>query len=207
MRHELKATLICIMAMHGIAYASRADAADLPGNSSRSVPVFATNWAGAYAGLHLGYGFGRARSADIDGFLGGVHAGINAQTDRIVYGGEIGLSYAGIDYRGFTETFRQKWLGTGKLRLGYSFERFLPFVSAGLAFTNGTMKAGGAKSGNIHLGYVIGIGGEMMLTDKVSATIQYNHYRFGSETYNVAPTPRNTNIVTNEVRVGINYRF
>lgn len=207
MRFDLKSTLVCIAVLSGISFAIRAEAADLPGSSNRSTPIFATNWAGAYAGVHLGYGFGRARSADIDGFLGGAQVGINFQADRLVYGGELSLSYGAVDYRGFAETFKQKWLTAGKVRLGYAFERFLPFISVGLAYSNATMKAGGAKSTNGHIGYVLGIGGEMMLTDRVSATIQYNHYRFGSETYNVLPASRNSNIVTNEIRAGLNYRF
>lgn len=207
MRHSLKSTLICIALLNGISYASRAQAADLPGKSTYSTPVFASNWAGFYGGVHLGYGFGRSRSADIDGFVGGVHGGFNLQSDRVVFGGELDLNYSGVDYRAFTETFRQKWGGSARARVGYAFERFLPFVTGGLAFTSATMKAGGTKETNIHLGYVVGIGGEMMITNNVSANLQLLHYRFGAETYNVLPAARNANIVVNELRIGMNYRF
>jgi outer membrane immunogenic protein len=207
MRHSLKSTLICIALLNGIFYASRGHAADLPGKSTYSTPVFASNWAGFYGGVHLGYGFGRSRTADIDGFVGGLHGGFNLQSDRVVFGGELDLNYSGVDYRAFTETFRQKWGGSARARVGYAFERFLPFVTGGLAFTSGTMKAGGAKETNVHLGYVVGIGGEMMITNNVSANLQLLHYRFGAETYNVLPAARNANIVVNELRIGMNYRF
>lgn len=191
----------------GLAAAGAGQAADLPRNNSfSSTPVFASNWAGFYAGAHLGYSFGRSRSADMDGFKGGLQVGHNWQTDRFVYGLEGDLAYAGIDYRGFTESFRQKWLSTGRARLGYSFDRVLPFVTGGIAYSSATMKAGGAKETNGHFGYVIGVGAEMMLTDKVSASVQYLHYRFNSQTYSVVPA-RNANIINNEVRVGLNYRF
>ena len=182
--------------------------ADMPrrNNSFAPAPIFTTNWAGFYAGGHLGYVFGRARSADMDGFKGGLQAGYNFQMDRLVIGGEGDIAYSGVDYRGFTESFRQKWIGSGRVRLGYAFERFLPFVTAGFAYTTGTMKAGGAKQSNGHVGYVVGLGGEMMLSDRVSASVQYLHYRFEGQTYNVVPA-RNANIVNNEVRVGLNYRF
>ncbi len=207
MRHFFKSTLVCIALMAGIANVSRVQAADLPRNNTYSTPAFASSWAGFYGGLHLGYGFGRSRSADLDGFLGGLHGGFNLQSDRVVFGGELDLSYSGVDYRAFTETFRQKWLGSGRVRLGYAFERFLPFVTGGLAYTSGTMKAGGAKETNGHFGYVLGVGGEMMVTDRVSVNLQYLHYRFGAETYNVLPAARSANIVTNELRIGMNYRF
>ncbi len=201
---KILATTVCLA---GFAAAVQVQAADLqrrPGYSP--TPVFATNWAGFYAGAHLGYVFGRSRSADLDGFKGGLQLGHNWQIDRLVIGGEADIAYAGIDYRGFTESFRQKWIGSGRVRVGYAFERFLPFVTGGIAYTTGTMKAGGAKSSNGHIGYVIGLGGEMMLTDRVSASVQYLHYRFEGQTYNVVPA-RNANIVNNEIRVGVNYRF
>lgn len=207
MRHHLKSTLICIAVLSGISYASRAHAADLPGNKPFYTPMFSANWGGLYGGLHLGYASGRTRSADIDGFVGGAHVGFNMQGGPIVVGGELDLNYAGVDYRAFADTFRQKWGGSARARIGYAFERFLPFVTGGLAFTSGTMKAGGAKESNIHTGYVVGIGGEMMITSNVSANIQLLHYRYGAQTYNVLPLSRNANIVTNEIRIGMNYRF
>lgn len=207
MRAIIRKSLGISFVLASLAVGSQVQAADLPrGNSFSSTPTFARNWAGFYAGGHLGYAFGRSRSADMDGFKGGAQIGYNAQMDQFVIGGEADLAYSGIDYRGFTESFRQKWVGSGRVRLGYAYDRFLPFVTAGFAYTTGTMKAGGAKQTNGHIGYVIGLGGEMMLTDKVSATLQYLHYRFNSETYNVVPA-RNANIVNNEIRVGLNYRF
>ncbi len=212
MRPSMKSTLICIALMSGITYGKQAVAGDLPGARRQqavnySQPMLASNWAGVYAGLHLGYGFGRARSADIDGFLGGVHGGVNFQSGQIVYGGELDLTYGRVDYRGFADTFQQKWLASARGRVGYAFDRFMPFVTAGLAYTNATMKAGGGKDSHGHIGYVLGIGGEMMLTDKVSANLQLLHYRFDSETYRVLPAARNSNVVTNELRIGVNYRF
>jgi outer membrane immunogenic protein len=191
----------------GLSAYSAAIAADLPGNRSSSMPMLASNWAGLYGGLHLGYGFGRSRSADMSGFIGGGTLGLNLQSGSVVYGAELDLGYSNVDYRAFADTFRQKWLGSARGRIGIAYERFLPFITAGVAFTNGTMKAGGAKESNAHAGFVVGVGGEMMVTEKVSATVQFLHYRFNSQTYNVLPTARNANIVTNELRVGINYHF
>ncbi len=207
MRYNPKAMLFLVAGLSGISCVNQANSADLPGKTQNYTPAFTTNWAGVYGGLHLGYGTGRARSADIDGFIAGIHGGVNFQIDRVVVGGELDLNYAGVDFRSFTETFRQKWLGSGRVRLGYAFERFLPFVTAGVAYSSATMKAGGGSATNGHLGFVVGVGGEMMITDKISSNIQLLHYRFGAENYSVPLGIRNTNIITNEIRIGLNYRF
>lgn len=208
MRGFGKTLLGAAMAVGAMSSVLPAYSADMPrrNNSFAPAPIFSTSWAGFYAGGHLGYVFGRARSADMDGFKGGLQAGYNVQMDRLVIGGEADIAYSGVDYRGFTESFRQKWIGSGRVRLGYAFERFLPFVTAGFAYTTGTMKAGGVKQSNGHVGYVVGLGGEMMLSERVSASVQYLHYRFEGQTYSVVPA-RNANIVNNEIRVGLNYRF
>jgi outer membrane immunogenic protein len=207
MRRALSSIASTMVLAGSLLYPTLGRSADLPGARASSVPMMATNWAGAYVGGNLGYAFGQARGADLDGFKAGVQLGVNFQTDRLVYGAELDLGYGGIDYRGFADTFRQKWIGSGRARVGYAFDRFMPFVTGGIAFTNATMKAGGAKESNTHVGYVIGIGGEMMVTDKLSASLQLLHYRFNSQTYNVLPAARNANIVTNELRIGVNYRF
>lgn len=197
-----------VIAIGSLAFMIQARAADFLGRSNvRSVPIMVSNWAGLYGGVHLGYGFGRSRTADISGFLGGFQLGYNVQSGQLVYGIEGDLGYGNVNYRAFAETFRQKWVGSGRVRIGYAFDRFLPFVTGGVAFTNATMKDGGAKEANGHVGYVVGVGSEMMLTNSISASLQLLHYRFNSQNYNVLPVSRNANIMTNELRVGLNYRF
>lgn len=207
MRRAITSIASTMVLAGSLLYPALVRAADFPGARNSAVPMMATNWAGAYVGGNLSYGFGQTRAANIDGFKAGVQLGVNFQADRLVFGGELDLGYGDIDYRGFADTFRQKWIGSGRARLGYSFDRFLPFVTAGLAYTSATMKAGGVKEDNTHFGYVVGIGGEMMVTDKISTTLQFLHYRFNSQTYNVLPASRSASIVTNELRIGVNYRF
>lgn len=212
MRFDLKSTLIFIAILNGAFYSKSVYAADLPNRGAYSTPVLANNgyganWTGFYAGGHLGYGFGKANNADISGFLGGVQGGFNYQIDRAVLGLEADVSYSGIDYRGFTDTFRQKWLMSGRARLGYSIDRFMPYVTVGVAYSTATMKAAGGKSDNSHLGFVMGLGAEALLTDHMTARVEYLHYRFGSETYAIPLATRNTEITTNALRFGVNYKF
>lgn len=208
MRQVLKNTLVSLALLSSVAAVARVEAADLGSNrSSYSTPMLTANWAGLYAGAHIGYGFGRSRNADMNGFIGGLHLGFNLQTDRLVYGVEGDFNYSGVDYRGFTDTFRQKWTGSLRGRVGYAYDRFLPFFTGGFDFSNAHMKGGGAKADNTHAGFVVGVGAEAMVTEKISATVQLLHHRNGAKTYNILPGARSANIVTNELRIGFNYRF
>lgn len=212
MRQGIGKLLIYIALVNGAALYSKANAADLPNRGNYSGPAFANpanaiNWAGLYVGAQLGYATGKANNANISGFLAGGQAGYNFQVDKAVFGLEADLSYSGIDYRGFADTFRQKWLMSGRARIGYSFDRFLPYVTGGLAYSTATMKAPTGKSDNGHTGFVLGVGAETMLTDKVSARVEFLHYRFGAETYAIPLATRSTRITTNALRFGLNYRF
>ncbi len=96
--------------------------------------------AGFYLGLNTHYGWGKANGASL---MASALAAISAITSSPAGASSVSrgdLGYTGIDYRGFTIRFRQKWLGSGRLRAGYAFERFLPFITGGFAYTNGTLK-------------------------------------------------------------------
>ena len=210
MRNALKTTFVSLAMLASAAALQRANAADLGyrKQSSSYLPTMAAvNWGGMYGGLHVGYGSGRARNADTNGFIGGAQLGFNIQADKLVFGAEADIHYTGIDYHGFTDAFRQKWAGSLRGRIGYAYDRFLPFLTAGVGFTSAHMKAGGAKDDNVHAGYILGAGAEYMFTDRVSGVVQYLHRRDGAKTYSVLPASRSTTMVTNEIRIGINYHF
>ena len=68
------------------------------------------------------------------------------------------------------------------------------------------MKTATGKDDQAHFGYVIGAGVEAMLTDRVSARVEFLHYGFGSQTYSV-PASRRTSVQNNLLRFGMSYRF
>lgn len=214
MRMNFRSTLICLALFAGIALPVKSHAGDLPGqrNTYQQAPMLANpaygvNWAGFYAGAHLGYGFATAMNTDINGFIGGVQVGANYQAGQIVFGGEFDVSYAGLDNRGFADKFQQKWLVSGRGRLGYAIDRFLPYLTAGLAVSPSVYKNASGNTENNHVGLVLGVGGEVMITERITARGEWLHYRFGSENYTIGATSRNTDITTNTLRVGLNYRF
>lgn len=210
MHAHLRSTLICIALAHGALYSAKAVAADFPGarnsNSGYSVPGAPVNWQGFYLGLNTHYGWGKANAASLSGFGIGGHAGYNFQSGPGVFGVEGDVGYTGIDYRGFADTFRQKWLASGRLRAGYALDRFLPYVTGGFAYTDGTLKTATGRDDQGHFGYVVGVGAEAMLTQNVSARVEFLHYGFSRETYN-APGARRIGPQNNLLRFGLSYKF
>jgi outer membrane immunogenic protein len=121
-------------------------------------------WAGWYAGLHAGYGFGdttvtlagagvpglalpRSFKLSPEGFLAGAQIGYNGQWGNFVLGGEADIAYSSIrdkqtvrDNAGaVTGTLaaeqRLDWFGTVRGRLGYVlFQDWLIYGTGGLAY-------------------------------------------------------------------------
>ncbi|MCX8572977.1 outer membrane protein [Aminobacter sp. MET-1] len=184
-------------------------AACLPAAASDalSTPPAGFVWTGGYAGVHLGYGGGRTTVTELDfytfsefgdtqfkfnsnGFLGGVHAGYNWQSGQLVYGVEVDLTGANIDNTvansmlpRSNESFSTSvdWFSTARVRLGYSIDRFLPFVTGGFAFgharssydDNDAAQNNHAIADNVVAGWTIGAGAQYALTDNWSLRAEY----------------------------------
>jgi outer membrane immunogenic protein len=170
------------------------------------------NWSGFYIGANAGYGWARASasvtgtggfvgdaSEDLDGGVFGVQAGYNWQIGRTVIGVET-------DFQGSTQKASETatcaaatcgtavtatrdsklpWFGTTRLRLGYAFDRVLPYVTAGV---------------------------EVGLTPNWSAKVEYLYLDSGTVTTTATVNGYGTvtedeRLKNNIVRGGINYRF
>lgn len=118
----------------------------------------AYNWSGIYVGGQVGYALGNADyiyepddpiadstydyAHDPDGFIGGVYAGYNYQfANRVVLGGEADIAWGNVEDSAFapgddqySATTEINWTGAARMRLGYAFDRFLPYVAGGIAF-------------------------------------------------------------------------
>jgi outer membrane immunogenic protein len=172
------------------------------------VPVAVSyDWTGAYVGAHVGYAWANTTINDLDdysfslnpdelefdfdsdGIVGGVHVGYNWQSGQFVFGAEADIAATGIDNTidnpmipGSGETFATNidWFGTLRGRLGYAVDRFLPFVSGGLAF--GDIESSyndpldgvvSAVASDVVFGWTIGAGAEYALTDRWSLRAEY----------------------------------
>jgi outer membrane immunogenic protein len=179
-----------------LVFGAPAQAADAPvrGPYYKAEPVF--NWTGFYVGGHVGYGWGDLGGADVDGFLGGVQAGVNWQFSRNwVIGFEADIAATDIGVGGL----RQDWLFTARARLGYTFDRTLLYVTAGIAATDTNAAAISGFAGGVY-----GFGIEHAFAPRWSAKIEYLYVDYGTE---IVPIFGGVSLDNSLIRFGVNYRF
>jgi len=189
------------------------------------------NWTGFYIGAEAGYGFGGAvthqeRFAvgtassgefDLSGGLVGATAGYNYQFNKIVLGAEADFAWS--DIKGVTLELcagpcstEVRSFGTARARIGYAWDRFLPYVTGGVAFGNVEGGFDGPvlppiTGSDFRTGWTIGGGVEMALWQRWSAKVEYLYYDLGRFDYGAISGTLSTNANGNIVRVGLNYRF
>jgi outer membrane immunogenic protein len=211
----------------GAASASAADIARRP--LPAKAPVYVTpayNWTGLYVCINGGYGFGRSsfnntlgtQGFDVNGGLVGGTIGYNYQVGQVVFGLEGDVDWSDIRgsspatgvCAGGTCSFRNDWLGTVRGRLGYAFDRFMPYVTGGVAFGNlKTLAPGFSGQDTTNAGWTAGGGLEFAINGPWTAKIEYLYVDLGNDTCGVpnCGVSTNTDFHTNIVRAGLNYRF
>jgi outer membrane immunogenic protein len=184
----------------------------------------AHDWSGSYFGLQIGGGFGDSRHTDtagattgdfdIDGVIGGYTTGYNWQSGNLVFGLEGDTSLSNLE--GSTTVAcpgvcysEVNWLSTYRVRLGWAMDRFLPYVTGGVAL--GGVKAGqvtgGFRTSKTRAGWAAGGGLEVALSDLWSAKVEYLHADLGDATYTVAIPVEADFSDIDIVRVGVNRKF
>ncbi len=166
------------------------------------------NWSGFYVGGNVGYGRGSAIGGDSGGFLGGLQAGYNFQVSpKTVFGFETDISFTSIDDTVGVAKFGVDYLGTVRARLGYSVDRVMFYATGGAAYGRGNLEVGGLSNKEFHWGWTIGAGMEAMVTQNVSAKLEYLYVDLSDRTYQSILGPRSVGYNTSLVRGGVNYRF
>src|ERR1017187_7517219 len=206
-----------------VASAMSAQAADLPGRSNspsyyKAPPELPFSWTGFYAGINGGYAWGQSSWSDPavgadSGKLNtsGVVLGIETDGDWMgIKGSTAGTGgVCAIDGGGQCQT-QQSWLGTTRARVGYAFDRWLPYVTGGVAYGNIQAVQPTGTSTNTNVGWTAGAGLEYSIDRNWSAKVEYLHIDLGTATFMGAASGTSTLTVpvTNElVRVGVNYHF
>ncbi len=232
----MKSILLASALLFGLG--SVAAAADAPVDEVVVVDT-AYNWSGVYVGVQAGYGWGNNQYGftvesssvdfDSDGFVGGLTVGANWQSGSFVYGVEADVSYA--DVNGSTLVNATPcleegcsadldWYGTGRVRLGYAINNFLPYVTGGFAVggVSGTADIGACTNGDpgscsyddTEFGWSAGLGVEWGLTQQVSVKAEYLHVDFGTPDFSNIPGAGFASVeelTLDTVRIGLNYRF
>jgi len=191
-------------------------------------PTF--TWSGAYIGGQVGYGWGKSNfSGDVftygdvkpDGFLGGLYAGYNFDLgNNVVLGIDGDVTYndvsKGIDiYDGdlAVGSFDNKlrWSGAVRARAGYAFDRFLPYIAGGVAFgdvkNSGSIDGIGFSESKTLTGWTIGGGVDYAATDNLILRLEYRYTDYGDKDINFGDLSVKNDFKTNEVRLGVAYKF
>jgi len=199
----------------------------------------ATNWTGIYIGVNGGYTFGGSKWSDsvtgnssgsfgTSGFVFGGTVGANYQVGPLVFGVEgDGDSADASGFGTFTATSlcaggcltKNTWLSTARGRVGYAFDRYLVYATAGAAF--GDIRANfsnGPISRSTEAGWTVGAGIEVALGRNWSAKAEYLFVDLADGSCTTACTIANPNgpaLIPNVavkfdesvVRAGVSYKF
>jgi outer membrane immunogenic protein len=199
-----------------------AQAADLraPYKSPAYVAPAYYSWSGFYVGINGGYGFGTAdwptpppASFKTTGYLAGLTLGYNYQTGAWVWGLEGDVDYSTEKGNepacgGTGCDTKLKWFGTARARIGYAFDRWLPYITGGAAFGNITNSGTLGSESKTKLGWTAGLGLEYAFLGAWSAKVEYLYADLGTMTCDTCfGAPQDIKFKTNIVRLGVNYRF
>jgi len=218
--------LTSVLALATLSTVTAANAADLPRRHAMptKAPLYEApyNWTGFYVGINGGGGWGDSKwsaasgssSFNTSGGVVGGTIGYNWQAGPTVFGLEGDLDWSGI--KGSTTAVpcttscetRNDWLGTARGRIGYAFNRFLPYITGGLAV--GDIKANPAGFGGetqTRAGWTLGGGLEVGIAGPWSAKIEYLYADLGKTTCSSCALSTDVDFRTSIVRGGVNYRF
>lgn len=201
-------------------------------------PVYYTDaafdWSGFYAGLVGGYGTGTGRSVGdvtgtttdvpMSGGLLGVTLGANAQYDNFVLGAEGEVMWSGVSgstacvsVPAYSCNANVEWLGSLRGRAGVAMDQVLLFATGGLAVGGGRGTITPAFPGltnefsDTFIGWTLGAGLEVAVTESVSVKAEYSFYNLGDRTAPVGTlgTTQTFTIspVVHAVKVGLNVHF
>jgi outer membrane immunogenic protein len=210
-----------------LALAASAGAADLPRRYEpvprQQVPAYLPiyNWTGFYLGINGGAAWGDSRwtstgSFDVDGWMIGGTMGYNWQLGSWVLGLEGDVDWT--DISGKTTAAcapgcktKNSWLGTARGRVGYAFDRVMPYVTGGLAVGDIRASQPGFSDEETRAGWTAGGGVEFAFAGNWSAKAEYLYVDLGDFNCGLncgnGTNPDKVKFQTHIVRGGVNVRF
>lgn len=198
------------------------------------------NWTGAYVGAQAGYGWWQAQYYDGDylsdpdpsGLSGYLYAGYNHQFEnRAVVGldAEIGTSNAnGVGYQCYDDspdicianvhsTGKVGLEAAARIRLGYAYDRFLPYVAAGVsfarhefAFFDDVNNIVPFRRDELRAGWNIGAGVDWAVSEHLIVRTEYRYSDYGSPNFDTgswAGSRVDIDLAVHSARLGVAYKF
>ena len=197
-----------------------------PPRAAAYVPFF--SWNGPYAGINVGDGFGTSNWTNTvtlastgnfkaNGGTVGVTLGTNWQMlGSWVFGAEADFDWSGIKGSaspalcGGTCVTSNTWLGTARGRIGYAWDRLMPYFTGGGAFGGVKISDGAGTATATQFGWSLGLGFEYAALDRWTVKLEYIYVDLGKARCDAACSggnPFDVKFNAGIVRAGINYRF
>lgn len=184
-----------------------AQAADLvidSDDTAAAVDAPSDRWDGFYLGIFAGRGSGELTEdlagATLEGYLLGATAGYNYALDGGLVVGVAGdVAWSSLETS--PDFFTLDWTGSVRGRVGYDAGMFLPYLTAGVAVGSATETL--ASRSVTHIGWTVGAGVEVALSENLSLDGAYRYTDLGDEAYG-------GNVVGYEfhqLTVGLNWKF
>jgi outer membrane immunogenic protein len=231
----MKRVLLTTVALGALALGGQAVAADLPVKAAPLAPV-TYDWSGFYVGGFGGYGFGNQNVNNATGPAGFANFTANFESHGPMAGGEVGYNWmvtrdimfglegdgAWTNIRGndnfalgWDDSNHLKWVGSLRVRSGFTVDRLLMFFTGGWAVgdidhTN-TNPGFGVDTFSAHRsGLTAGGGIAYAITDNLIGKIEYRYYDLGTY-HRDAPTngalPYTVANTYSTVLLGLDFKF
>ncbi|OPB29043.1 outer membrane protein [Bartonella sp. WD12.1] len=198
---------------------------------NKAFPKFSGFVGGLYAGSNVDFGNGFVLGIDTDIVWSGAKVKVSnsswSQTDdeiRVVTqdgrstGRPVLVQETNNNVSRVTTnvTFSDKWSGTTRVRLGFAFDRIMPYVAGGVAYSQIKASVAEERQGvetvfeelsgsKTMVGYTLGAGVDFAMTDSVMLRAEYRYSDFGKKTF--INNSAEVDLKTNDFRVGIAYKF
>lgn len=171
---------------------------------------------GFYVGAHGSYGkVDNTGSADVEGALGGIHAGYNYVNGSLLVGGEADYDWSDVSYSlndplgglGGKLSIDLNYVATVRGRLGWVYQSALFYATAGYAWSEVEVALSipglGRDSASVDLeGPVAGGGVEYKFSNAISGRLEGLHYWGGNDDIG-----EGEDLETNVIRAGLTYHL
>ncbi len=174
-----------------------------------------------------------SKSIDDGNFIGGIYAGYNYQfQNNVIIGFDADIALTNNTAKsnknvpvgeyyseGYYNKVEQDWLAAVRGRLGYAYNRFLPYIAGGVAFTDVEYKRRYIddlkyftndehySDSKTLTGYTLGAGLDYAMTDHIILRAEYRYTDFGDKDFSLDGWERNVDMKANDLRVGVAYKF
>ncbi len=205
----LMASAVSLIAFSAVQAADAVDEVPAAPAAEYSEPA-AKDWSGAYVGGTANWARGEFNATgdrSASGAGGGLYGGYNMQNGQIVYGAEADVNYGDNDASNGTIGMKQGVNGSLRARVGYDLNPVLVYGTAGVAAANVKAQQGGSSDKNTLLGWTAGAGAEALVTDNITARVEYRYSDYGSKDFNVGGGTVSSGYDEHSVRVGMGVKF